>query len=152
VGPRHSGTARQFRVTHAHGVNLHIHCSSVDDSTADAMNSVLRQVARHINHDHGRPDEHARCVTAADLSLMEQRLMFTLQQTLEEIRATRTVIDGLDVLLDNLRTNVAEILSGARVAPATQALIDQAFNETIANKTKLAEVVLENTPVEPPAP
>ncbi|MBC8117135.1 MAG: hypothetical protein H7062_22300 [Candidatus Saccharimonas sp.] len=76
--------------------------------------------------------------------------MATLEETLEKVRANSTVLGSINTLLDGLRIEVRDILSGAKVPPATQAKVDAIFAAAAAQGTELDEVLLENTPSEPP--
>lgn len=86
--------------------------------------------------------------------------MATLEEVLQKVRENRTVLGSLNTLLDGIRQQVADVLSGAVVPPAVQAKINAIFDEATATGEELAQVVTENTPAapggggggEPPAP
>lgn len=72
--------------------------------------------------------------------------MATLQEVLALARANGTVLGSINTLLDGLRQNITDILSGASVPAAVQAQIDELFVTLDAQRTELGEVLLENTP------
>lgn len=90
-----------------------------------------------------------RPVTFHDLQAQERKLMATLEEVLQKVRENRTVLGSLNTLLDGIRQQVADVLSGAVVPPAVQAKINEIFAEAQATGQELEEVVIENTPVAP---
>lgn len=75
--------------------------------------------------------------------------MATLDEVLQKVRENRTVLGSLNTLLDGIRQQVNDVLSGAIVPPAVQAKINEIFAEAQATGQELAEVVTENTPAAP---
>jgi hypothetical protein len=57
-----------------------------------------------------------------------------------------TVDQSLFVIVDGLKAQVTDILSGVVIPPAVQAKLDAAFDKFTANKEAVAAKVLENTP------
>jgi len=88
--------------------------------------------------------------TKQDLAAIRQQLMATLEEVLAKVEANTTILGSLNTLLDGLRVQVQEILSGAAVPPATQEKIDALFARVSAQGDELTEVLLENTPQAPP--
>lgn len=72
--------------------------------------------------------------------------MASLDELLALVRENNTMIDGLNTLLDGLRQQVLDILSGAAIPAPIQAKVDAVFAEAIDQRAKLTEVITENTP------
>lgn len=106
----------------------------------------------HLHLPHGCDLSWLGHLVGCEIRNLEQRIMATLEETLEKVRANGTVLGSINTLLDGLRTEVREVLSGARIPPAVQAKVDAIFNAATAQGTELDEVLLENTPAEPPSP
>lgn len=94
--------------------------------------------------------DECRYATVRDLQLMEARLMATLDEVLAKVRENNTVLGSLNALLDGIRQQINDILSGAQVPAAVQAKIDAVFLELGTQRLQLDEVLTENTPAAPP--
>lgn len=75
--------------------------------------------------------------------------MATLDEVLQRVRENQTVLTSLNTLLDSIRQQVTDILTGAQVPPAIQAKINTIFAELGATGQELADVLVENTPAAP---
>jgi hypothetical protein len=75
----------------------------------------------------------------------ENRIMATLEDIMEEISSQTTRIDGLNTLVDGIRTQLLAILEGTVIAPLVQAKIDTLFTQLKAQGAKIDEVIVENT-------
>lgn len=73
----------------------------------------------------------------------------TLDQILQDVTDESTVIDSISTLIDGLRQQLADALSGTTLPPAVQAKIDAVFAQAETNKTKLANALVVNTPAAP---
>ena len=77
----------------------------------------------------------------------------TIMATLAELRAAvaaeSTVVDSIHVLLDGIKKQLDDVMTGVVVPPAVQAQIDAIFADVETNKQKLSDAVVENTT--PPA-
>ena len=84
----------------------------------------------------------------------EVTTMATLQEVIEEVRAQRSKIDGIDALFDGLRQQLLDALAQiGTVTPEMQAEIDTLFAEAKQNSDKIDQAIAENTPTPPePAP
>ena len=76
--------------------------------------------------------------------------MATLEEVLARVRENNTILGSINALLDGLRQQITDILSGAAVPASVQAKIDAVFTELVAQRTELDEVLVENTPAGPP--
>lgn len=76
-------------------------------------------------------------------------LMATVAETLAQVKALRTVDEGMIALLGSLQQNINDFLSGANVAPVVQEGIDAIFAEAKTETDKVAAVLLANTPHDP---
>ncbi len=65
------------------------------------------------------------------------KVMATLDQVLTEVTNESTRLDSIGALIDGLKKQVADALSGANLPPATQAKIDAVFVGLTANKVKI---------------
>lgn len=85
---------------------------------------------------------------AANLEGKEE-IMATLDEILEVVAAEGTKLDSLNVLVDGIRQQLADVLAGVTLPPGVQAQIDQVFTNIQANVAKVDEAIAENTPSEP---
>ena len=83
--------------------------------------------------------------------LVEQgeRMAATLDQVLETVTSSSTVVESISQLVKGLKQQLADALAGTTLPPAVQAKVDAIFSTAEANKAKLAEALLENTPEQP---
>lgn len=72
--------------------------------------------------------------------------MATLDEVLADVTAEKTVIDSVSTLVDGLRQQLADALSGAALPPAVQEKVNAIFDQAEANKAALAKAVTANTP------
>lgn len=70
--------------------------------------------------------------------------MPTLIETLNLVTAEDTTIDSVIVLVNSLKQQVADLLSGANVPPAVQAQVDAIFDAVTKSKTKLDAALAAN--------
>lgn len=75
--------------------------------------------------------------------------MATIQELLAEVSAQTTKLASWDALMDGLRQQLADALSGVTLPPAVQAEIDKVFAVAKANTAKIDESLSENVPTEP---
>lgn len=109
---------------------------------------------------------HTHCISFANdeavtkhLTLIEQlvrqglnqgeKIMATLDQVLDTVTSSSTVVDSVSELVKGLRQQVADALAGTTLPPAVQAKVDAIFSAAETNKAKLAAALLENTPEQP---
>lgn len=79
----------------------------------------------------------------------ENILMATLDQTLADVQAETTVVEGLATLTGSLKAQLDAVLAG-QLTPAQQAQVDAIFAQVEANKQKLADAITANTPAATP--
>lgn len=70
----------------------------------------------------------------------------TLADLLQLATDESTVDDSVIALVNSLKSQVADLLSGTTVGPDVQAKINSVFDTVTANKEKVAAAVLANTP------
>ena len=75
-----------------------------------------------------------------------EKMAATLDQVLDTVTAESTVVNSISELIKGLKQQLADALAGTTLPPAVQAKVDAIFSTAEANKAKLAEAVLENTP------
>lgn len=73
----------------------------------------------------------------------------TLDQTLESVTANGTVGESIVTLLQALKKSLDDALKGVVLPPAVQAKVNAIFAASEADKAKLEEAILANTPAEP---
>ena len=77
--------------------------------------------------------------------------MATLQEAIAIIKPLKTKVEGLNVLMDNMRQQIADLLANGGVTPALQAQIDEVFTDAKALSDEITVAVDENVPpVTPP--
>jgi ABC-type transporter Mla subunit MlaD len=89
------------------------------------------------------------------LDQLEKNIMDKLDQALQDIADEKTAIGSVTELINNLRQQVADALSGVTLPPAIQAKVDQVFAGLEDNKALLAKALTtqpSGAPVTPPPP
>lgn len=79
----------------------------------------------------------------------QEAIMATLDQVLQDVTDESTRLDSISALIDGLRKQIADILSGANLPPDVQAKVDAIFTAAEANKAKIDAALNANAP--PPA-
>ena len=74
-----------------------------------------------------------------------ERLMATLQEVLDLVRAQKTKIESINTLMDGMRANIAQLLINAGADQTTQQLVDQLFDAAKDNASAIDEAINENT-------
>jgi predicted component of type VI protein secretion system len=62
----------------------------------------------------------------------------------------KSKVEGLNVLMDNMRQQIADLLANGGVTPALQAQIDEVFTEAKGLADEITVAVDENAPPAPP--
>lgn len=70
----------------------------------------------------------------------------TLQETLDLVTAEDTTVDSVIVLIDGLKQQVGDLLSGANIPPAVQTQVDAIFDAATKSKGKLDAALAANVP------
>lgn len=78
--------------------------------------------------------------------------MKTLDEVLASVTENATVGDSIVTLLGNIKTQLDEALSGTKLPPAVQAKVDAIFEASEADKKKLEDAIVANTPSAPTEP
>lgn len=87
-----------------------------------------------------------------DLVLRNQEtIMATLDQVLADVTDESTRLDSLSVLIDGLKTQLADALSGANLPAPVQAKVDAIFAQAESNKAKIDAALNTNVPAPAPA-
>lgn len=73
-----------------------------------------------------------------------EKIMHTLEEVLDLVRAQKTKIDSLNSLMDGIRQQIKDALGGT-VTPSMQMRIDQVFDAAKDNADALDEAITENT-------
>lgn len=72
--------------------------------------------------------------------------MATLDEVLELVTAADTKQDSIIALLNGLKQQLADALSGVTLPPPVQAKIDAIWNQAKANADELDTAIAANTP------
>jgi predicted nucleic acid-binding Zn-ribbon protein len=75
-----------------------------------------------------------------------EKIMATLQDVLDNEESESTQITVIQQIIENLRQQLADILSGANLPPAVQAQVDAVFAKSTANKASLDAMSAPVTP------
>ena len=75
-----------------------------------------------------------------------EAIMATLQQVLDTVTAESTKEDSIIALLNGIKQQLADALSGATLPPAVQAQVDAIFQQATDNASKLDAAIAANTP------
>lgn len=81
----------------------------------------------------------------------QNKMDVTLDQTLESVTSNGTVGDSIVTLVTSLKKSLDDALAGITLPPAVQAKINAIFEASEADKAKLQEAILANTPSQPAA-
>jgi hypothetical protein len=82
----------------------------------------------------------------------EKIIMATLEEAIAIIKPLKSKVEGLNVLMDNMRQQIADLLANGGVTPALQAKIDEVFTDAKALSDEITVAVDENVPPAPPEP
>lgn len=75
-----------------------------------------------------------------------ETIMATIDQLVTDVNEESTLEESVITLLNGIKQQLTEALSGANLPPAVQAKVDAAFSQLEANKAKLADALTANTP------
>ncbi len=81
-----------------------------------------------------------------ELSKKMEKIMATLDQILTDVTNESSQLDSLNALIQGLKQQLADALSGTTLPPAVQAKVDAIFTDTEANAAKIAQAINSNTP------
>lgn len=84
------------------------------------------------------------------LSKMET-IMATLDEVLAEVTDESTRLDSIQALIDGIKQQLADALSGAALPPDVQAKIDAVFAGLTGNKAKIDKALNTGVPTPPVA-
>jgi seryl-tRNA synthetase len=83
----------------------------------------------------------------------ENETMATIQEVVALIKPLKTKVEGLNILMDNMRKQIADLLAAAGGIPAeVQAQIDEVFIDAKALSDEITVAIDENVPPTPPEP
>jgi hypothetical protein len=99
-----------------------------------------------MNRNLGSREERAMTqIFLSALKSMERRIMASLDETLELVRAANTRTDSLIELTKGLKGQLDAVLAGA-LTPAQQSKVDEIFKEVTDQAAEVDAAVTENTP------
>lgn len=75
-----------------------------------------------------------------------EKIMATLDETLAAVTAEDNKVDSIIALVNGLKTQLADALSGASLPPAVQAKVDAVFAQVTASAGKIDTAITANTP------
>lgn len=75
-----------------------------------------------------------------------EAIMATLDEVLSEITDESTRLDSIQALIDGIKQQLADALSGTTLPPATQAKVDQVFAGLTTNKGKIDKALNTGVP------
>lgn len=82
----------------------------------------------------------------AAITDLKETIMATLDDITADMTEETTAIGGISTLVQGLRQQLADALSGTTLPPAVQAKVDAIFTAAEANKGALAAALAANTP------
>lgn len=101
----------------------------------------------HIHH-HGDPRLDMIVGMLERITARQEKMMATLDQILADVTAQQTALDSVIALIQGLRQQLADALSGVTLPPAVQAKVDAIFEAAEFNGVKIAQALAENVPPE----
>lgn len=108
----------------------------------ESIKSMLADLHRHVQN-------ASLSTISAKLDQVlknQEKQMADLDQILSDVQAGNSLIDGISALVDGLRAQLADALSGTKVPAQVQSKIDEVFDAVEAQKARLAQAVTSNTP------
>lgn len=107
----------------------------------------------HSHLDTGVESELANLNRKADLIILKmEKFMATLDEVLAKVREADTKQDSITALLNGLKQQVADLLSGTTIPPSVQAKVDELFEAAKHNVEEIDESITANTPPASPEP
>ena len=83
----------------------------------------------------------------------EIKIMATIQEVVALIKPLKSKVEGLNVLMDTMRKQIADLLAAAGGIPAeVQTAIDEVFTDAKALSDEITVAIDENVPPVPPEP
>lgn len=73
----------------------------------------------------------------------------TIDEVLTSVTENATVGESIVTLLTGIKKQLDDVLSGVTLPPAVQAKVNAIFEASEADKQKLADAIVANTPNEP---
>ena len=90
---------------------------------------------------------HAAILKALEaLKHQGEKIMATLDEVVSDVADESTQIDSLSTLMDGLKQQLADALSGTTLPAGVQSKIDAVFAGVEANKAKVVAAINKNTP------
>lgn len=81
----------------------------------------------------------------------QEKIMATLDQVLTDVTDESNRLDSLSTLIDGLKTQLSDALSGANLPAPVQAKVDAIFAAAETNKGKIDAALNANVPAPTPA-
>jgi hypothetical protein len=107
----------------------------------------------HHHHDSPWDEAPPWAIELREMGLIilqnQETLMATLDEVLSDVTAETTAIQSLAALIDGLRQQVKDALSGVTLPPDAQAKVDAIFTAAETNKAAIAKALAANTPAPP---
>src|ERR1017187_10471468 len=94
---------------------------------------------------------HSNMVTNKNLKKTENKIMVTLEQVLQDTTDESNLDDSIITLLNGVKQQLTDALSGATLPPAVQAQVDQVLTNLEAIKSEVSAAIVANTPAAPAA-
>ena len=82
----------------------------------------------------------------------ENETMATIQEVVALIKPLKSKVEGLNVLMDNMRKQIADLLAQVGIPAEVQAQIDEVFIDAKALSDEITVAIDENVPPTPPEP
>lgn len=114
------------------------------DRRLDAISTQLTDLAMQQAR-----DRHDFFAAFNQMRKLQEKSMATLDQVLSDVTDESTVIDGVMTLVSGLRQQVADLLAKTGMSADDQAKVDAIFAAAEANKAKLGNALVSNTPATP---
>jgi len=99
-------------------------------------------------HIHHHADQ--RVIDKLDLLLATGELiMDSIDRLIDDVAKQKTVTDSTLALIQNLKNQVADALSGTKLPPAVEARLAAIFPDLESNTDRLTTAITDNTPAAP---
>lgn len=107
----------------------------------------------NIHHyHHGDADQATRVIDKLDILMAQQEMLMELiDRLVQDVEQQQTIIASMEKFIGNLKHQIAEALSGAKLSEDVAAKLAAIFPTLEGNTDRIAQAIAENTAAAPVA-
>lgn len=101
----------------------------------------------NIHHyHHGDADQATRVIAKLDILMAQQEMLMDLiDRLVQDVEQQQTIIASMEKFIGNLKHQIAEALSGAKLSEDVAAKLAAIFPTLEGNTDRIAQAIAENT-------